>query len=182
MVSAGVEELGGASWLPDSRHFLFAGSVPAQGTRVFAQDAEGGPARPITPEGSDLDFPVVSRDGRVAAARAPDGIAEFPTEGGPLRSLAGAEPGEVPIQWSSDGRLLFVFKPGELPGRIFSLNVATGQRLLWKQIEVADPTGVAGASRAGRGSLSVAMTSDAKSYAYSFGRQLSELYLVEGLR
>jgi hypothetical protein len=36
------------------------------------------------------------------------------------------EPGEEPITWSSDGRTLHVYQPGELPAKVYQVDLNTG--------------------------------------------------------
>lgn len=171
-----VGDLHGVSWFPDGRRFLFAGDSPGQGSRVFEQDLQRGSPRALTPEGTDLAFPLVSPDSRRVAAYDLDaGVVLFAPEGGEPKPLFGAEAGEVPIQWSADSRSLYVYKPDEVPAHVFQVDVTGGHRRLWRTIAVADPTGVSNR-------LTVVMTPDARSYAYSFSRNLAELYLVEGLK
>ena len=58
---------------------------------------------------------------------------------------------------------------------VHRLELATGRQALLRRLVTQDP---AGASVPGR----VRLTPDANSYAYSFYRNLSDLYLVDGLR
>jgi len=58
---------------------------------------------------------------------------------------------------------------------VFRLDPATGRQQLWKEFKPADPAGI---SRV----LPPLITRDGKAYAYSYGRVLSDLYLVEGLK
>ena len=164
----------GASWMPDSRSFVFSGGSPPEGARLYRQDVDGGPPRPITPADADLRVPLVSSDGRVVAAV--DSLGEIvlcALDGSALRPLAGAEEGEVPIQWSADARALYVYRPNQLPVRVFELNLASGRRRMWREIAVPDATGL-------DGNVVVAMSRDGRSYAYSFWRGMGELYLAEG--
>jgi hypothetical protein len=55
------------------------------------------------------------------------------------------------------------------------MDLASGQRRLWKEITPADPAGTYGI----RG---LVVNPDGKSYVYDLGRILSDLYLVEGLK
>ena len=82
---------------------------------------------------------------------------------------------DVPIQWTADGRRLFVFDPGELPARVFSIDVERGERRLVLEVEPRDPVGVSGVDH-------VVITRDGQSYAYSYQQFFSDLFLVEGLR
>jgi hypothetical protein len=55
------------------------------------------------------------------------------------------------------------------------LDLATARRELWKELGPKDVSGVRSINR-------VSITPDGSAYAYSFGRQLGDLYVVEGLR
>jgi Tol biopolymer transport system component len=164
-----------ARWFPDAKRILFAGHEPGKGVRLYVQDLEGGRPRAITPEGMSLYF-AISLDGRtVAAAGADHRIALYPTQGGDARQIPGVEPGVLPIQWTSDGHSLFVFRSATTSALVFRLDPATGRKQLWKELKPADPAGI---SRV----LRPLITPDGKAYAYSYGRMQSELYLAEGLK
>jgi hypothetical protein len=57
---------------------------------------------------------------------------------------------------------------------VFGIHAQSGQRRLWKTVEVPDPAGVR--------VLTFLVTRDARAYAYGCVRFLGELYLVEGLK
>ena len=57
---------------------------------------------------------------------------------------------------------------------VFKRDVTTGSRTPWMTIEPTDPAGV--------WLVEPYLTADGKSYAYSYMRLLSSLYLVEGLK
>jgi hypothetical protein len=99
------------------------------------------------------------------------------TDGGVTRPIRGALPGDDLIQWSADGRFLYVRAPGDSPLEFFRVNLATGRRELWKRIDPADPVGLIGIQPA-----AVHMTPDGRSYAYSYWKTLTELYLVDNLK
>jgi hypothetical protein len=82
---------------------------------------------------------------------------------------------EVPLQWTPDGKFLYVFRYGELPARVFRLDPFTGRREIWKEFAPSDPAGAVEVR-------SIAITPDARSYAYTYARILSTLYAAEGLR
>jgi len=165
----------GAAWLPDSRSFVFSGSAPGEGARLYLQDIDGGKPRPINLPDTDLRVPIVSTDGQLLAAFDPLGeIVLGALDGSSTRPLAGAEEGEVPIQWSANGRALYVYRPNRLPVQVFELDVASGRRQLWKEIPINDPNAL-------DGNVVVVMTPDGRTYAYSYFRGMAELYLVEGL-
>ena len=80
---------------------------------------------------------------------------------------------EVVRQWSADGRTLFLSRRGNRLD-VFSIDVQSGTRQLWKTFEVPDPAGVT--------MPGFIVTRDGRSYVYGYIRSLDELYLVEGLK
>ena len=81
---------------------------------------------------------------------------------------------QLAIAWTDGGRGLLVRAQGELPSRVYRLDVGTGRRELWKELMPSDPAGVLEI-------LGVLCTPDTRFYAYTYARALTELYLVEGL-
>ena len=133
---------------------------------------------PITPEGIRVKVcgKLISPDGKLVVAFAPDGIVTlYPVEGGEPRPLPGITPGEIPIRWNGDGRSLFIFRGQEMPAKLYRFDVSTQQREPWKELMPSDPAGVSMTNF-------VALTPDGKSYAFTYERTLSDLYLVEGLK
>jgi Tol biopolymer transport system component len=165
-----------ASWLPDGRRIVFVGNSPGAGPRLYVQDLEEGPARPISAEGVSIFGNSVRPDGRFVAAAGPGRrIALYPLEGGTPRPLPGVLEGESPVRWSPDGRSLFVWRPGELPAMVTRVEIATGRRTPVREILPADPAGVLSISP-------VLLSEDGKTCVYTYFRILSDLYVVEGLR
>ena len=165
-----------ARWLPDGKRLLIAGIAPNHGLRLYVQDIDSDKFDPVTPEGTDGSAYALSPDGSRVAAVGPDGkVYLFPIPKGDAQPLKGLQPGEVPIAWTPDGRSLYIYKGGELPAKVFRLEVATGNRTLWKQLMPPDPAGVEFVGP-------VLPTPDGKSYVYGYRRLLSDLYLVEGLQ
>jgi len=165
-----------AAFLPDGRRIVFVGFEPGRGRRTFVQDLEGGKARPITPEG--VVGKRVSPDGRLLAAHGPDGkVALYPIEGGPPRAVAGFEPGDVLLRWSSDGRYVYAASGNRrsLTARVYRIEPATGRREEWKVFSLPDPAGISGVS-------CNAITPDGRNFVFTYGQQFSDLYLVDGLR
>jgi serine/threonine protein kinase len=165
-----------AKWLPDGRRFLFSGKEPGHAARIYRQDSPEGNPVPISPEGIDPLVLVLSPDGQQVIGLGPDGKAYFyPVAGGEPQAVPGVEPGEQPIEWSAEGKAMYLFKPGDLPAKVYRLDLATGHRTLWKELIPSDSAGV---SRLGP----IVMTPDGKSCLYGYHRVLSDLYLVEGLK
>ena len=164
----------GARWLPDGKSIIFSSSEPGHGTRTYVMDIAGGTPRPLTPEGTSGSF--VTPDGKFLAAG--DG------KGGRwLYPIAGGEPQKVNLQIGPDEGLVGFLDDGKsvllrtrtVPVEVTRVDLATGHRQPWKQIIPADP---AGAQRI----PSLRFSADGKAYAYSLGRFLSDLYVVDGLK
>ncbi|HTY40621.1 MAG TPA: protein kinase [Thermoanaerobaculia bacterium] len=167
-----------ATWLPDSKTIVFAGSEPGHRLRLYVQSIDGDKPRAISPEGIVAALPgfAVSPDGKSVAAIGPERKATiYPVDGGSPREFAGVADGEFPLRFSPDGRFLYLWKRGDVPARVTRLEVANGKRETWKDLIPADPSGVERISN-------VLVTPDGKGYAYCFTRLLSDLFVVEGLK
>jgi eukaryotic-like serine/threonine-protein kinase len=165
-----------ARWLPDGKRFVFSGNEPERGVRLYAQDISGGKPKSISPEGVDAMAFAISPDGQLVAGIGPDQKGYFyPSAGDDPRIVNGMEPGDIPISWSQDGRSIYLYRTGEVPAKVYQLELATGKKTVWKQIVPVDPTGV---STIGP----ILVTPDGKTYVYGFHRTLADLYLVEGLK
>jgi Tol biopolymer transport system component len=165
-----------ATWFPDGTKFIFSGAEPGKGPRLYVQEVQGGDPRPVTPEGTNVLNFALSHDGRSVAAVASDGKSYiYPIGGGTPRPVPGMAEGEVPIVWGSEDMTLFVYRPGELPAKVYLLSLNTGQRKLWHELVPPDPAGVEYVGP-------VLPTPDGKAYVYGYRRLLSDLYLVEGLK
>jgi Tol biopolymer transport system component len=165
-----------ARWFPDGKHFVFSGNEPGRGVRLYTQDLSGGKPTPISPEGVDAQSFVISPDGQSVVGIGPDQKGYYyPPAGGDPRVVNGLEPGDLPITWNQDGRSIYLYRAGEIPAKVYQLELATGKKTVWKQIVPLDSTGV---STIGP----ILMTPDGKSYVYGFHRTLGDLYLVEGLK
>jgi hypothetical protein len=160
----------GAGWFPDGRRVAF--TAEAQGARrTYAQDVDGGEPRVVGPEGVAL----VTPDGRSLVVVSDGKAFLHPMDGGEPRPVPGFEPGEWPIGWSRDRRSLFLERFRELTTQVDRLDTVTGRRERLFGLLPPDPAGIAPYP-------GIAVSADGKSYAYSFIRNLSELYIIEGVR
>jgi hypothetical protein len=96
-------------------------------------------------------------------------------DGGSPRPLQGASAGETPVQWDTDGKSIYLFTAEQAPSPVFRIDVASGRREPWKTIAPADRTGLVQID-------TLVLTPDARSYAYSYERILTDLEIVDGLR
>jgi eukaryotic-like serine/threonine-protein kinase len=174
-----VEHLDWAAWSPDGRRVFFAARETGDVRRTYVQDVDGGDPRPVTPNG--FVGMALSPDGRTIVAV--DRYGEYylcaTADATPPRPLAGYRDGDIPLQWSTDGRILYLREAGNLTVRISRLDVATGARQFWKELVPPDPTVVIDI---GSDPGQVRITPDGKSYVYTYWTFEGELYLAEGLK
>jgi serine/threonine protein kinase len=166
-------------WMPDGKAIYFIGD-DGQGRHVYLQDLAGGAPRAVTPlisaKPSHFETHLVSPDGKFIFARDVDGKGQlYPLAGGEPQAIPGWLPEDIWITWSADGRSAYVFHDEKTSAPVYRLDVATGKRQLVMTLIVGDPAGATAIS-------AVRMTPDGKAYAYSYSRDMSDLFLVEGVR
>jgi len=169
-----------AWFLRDDKSLLVAGYEPGHGQRLYVKNLAGGRPRPLGPEGvSSFTFAgtkPISPDGEWIFARGDDGkISLYGVENRQARLLPGASAGDRPLQWTADGRGIYVMNRKGNAFSIFRIEVATGLRDLWKEIVPPDTAGFSNIS-------SFFIAADGRSYVYSYSRVLADLYLVSGLK
>lgn len=166
-----------ASWFPDGRRILFSGREASGPARVYVQQASGGPPQPVSPPGFSLrSAHAVSPEGRWAAVLGPGAEGKLlPLAGGAPRALVAMRPGEVQCQWTADGKGIYVSAPGETRTELWKIDLASGRRDLVRRIEPSDVAGLVNVSGA-------RVTPDGRTYAYTYDRRLSDLYLASGWR
>ncbi|MCA1559657.1 MAG: hypothetical protein LC753_02050 [Acidobacteria bacterium] len=164
-----------AAWFPDGKRVIFRANASGQADRIFVQDVAAGPPHPITPEGIAGGLALSPDATQIAVRDTKRQHWLFSVEGGEPRPLSSLGPRDHIIRWGVDGRILYFTTSPVLPERVYQLDVTTGRKQLWKQLAPPDLAGVWAIE-------SILMTPDAKAYAYTYLRRLSELYLVEGLK
>ncbi|MGD0571061.1 MAG: protein kinase, partial [Candidatus Sulfotelmatobacter sp.] len=165
-----------AHWFPDGKRILFAADEPNKGVRFYVYDLASGKSQVISQEGVNATAFSLSPDSQQIAAIGPDQRGYlYPVAGGDPQLIAGLNQGEQPITWSADGRSLYIYQPGELPARVYRVDLQTGKRSLWKELMPSDPAGVENIGP-------IYMTPDAKTCVFGYHRMLADLYLVEGLK
>ena len=135
---------------------------------------DGGKPRALTPEGY-TGLGIVAPDGKWAVVAGPDRKRYlYPLSGGEPTAVPGIDREDVVDQRSLDGRFLFVHRRGELPAKVFRLDISSGRKELWRALMPADAAGVPG--------ISVSPTPSGEAYLYSYTRTLSDLYLVDSVK
>jgi Tol biopolymer transport system component len=163
-----------ARYFPDGKHLLVAGNFPGKPLRLYVQAIEGGDPMPLNPD-VYLSAAVISPDGKqIAGYSAEHKTVILPATGGEPRALPIPHP-TIPLQWSADGKTLFVRQLDSQPSmiRVFRVDVATSQSKLWKEFAPSDRAGLSGYH-------DFVLSSDERSYAYSYFKFLSELFVFDG--
>ena len=162
-------------WLPDGKRLVFSGNEAGHGFRFYVKSPEEGKPRPISPEGVNPAV-VISPKGDFVASVGPDHkIYLYPIDGGEALLIPNTLPDEVPTSWSADGHSIYVFRFGEIPAKVFQVELPSGKRKIWKELVPADAAGVDTI----RG---ITITPDGRAYVYGYIRTLSDLYSVDGLK
>jgi Tol biopolymer transport system component len=165
------------TWAPDGKNIVIAASTRDEGVRLYVVDAEGAePPRAITPEGIVLGSFPISPDGKFVVAQSSDQtFYKYSLDSGEAEAVPSLMPEDRPVRFGFDARYLYGLRRGEVPAQIFRLDLATGQKESIHELIPPDPAGIVEV-------VSVVLTADAASYAYSYHRILSDLFLVEGVR
>ena len=179
MMNFQMQQLTAMGFMPDGKNVYFAGD-DGHGSRMYVLDPAGGAPRSITPlisvKPAHFESHLVSPDGKFIFARDLSGKGElYPIAGGEPRAIPGWLPEDIWITWSGDGRSAYVYHDEKTLAPVYRLDVGTGKRDLVATLAPSDSAGVTAIA-------TVRMTADGKSYAYSFDRELSDLFLVEGVR
>ncbi len=165
-------------WFPDGEKLLVTGNQPNQPMRTYLQDIRGGEPVPITPPG--VLGARVSPDGKYVTAMVGGKLNLLPIAGGLSKpavapQVIDVQAGDSVVRWSADGRFLYLRQNEGLAAmKINRLDLTSRREEPWKELKPADPVGV----RIGQ----VVMTPDGNVYAYSYQRDISTLYLADGLK
>ena len=160
-------------------HFLtgnsiaFTGVEPGHKPRIYIQAITAGDPRPISPEGVTGSIPTA--DGRFVFGFS-DTVAFYPVDGKePPTPVRGIQPEEFIAGVALDGQSIMIGRVTGSAVDVYQLELATGRRKLVKTIAPGDAAGPFGAP-------DVRFAPDYKSYAYTYNRTVSELYIIDGLR
>ena len=162
-----------ARFFPGGDRLLVGGSMAGARSHLFVQALDGSPPQPI---GTSAYFmrPAISEDGtQIAGVDSEQRLL--------VQSVAGGEPkviatnvGPTVLRWSHGSKTLLV-QSDSIPARLLRVDLETGKSKLWKQIAPFDLAGVSTI-------WPVVLSSDEHTMVYSFQRNLSELFVVDGWR
>jgi dipeptidyl aminopeptidase/acylaminoacyl peptidase len=170
----------------DGKRILFSSRAAKGGRRMWVQDLAGGAPRPLGPEGI-TDSTCPSPDGTRFVVVKDKAAFLVPLDGSPAQPLPRIRQGDSPVQWTADGKGLYLMRRPLARPRpeavVVVHDIATGSERPWRVLVPPDPVGAVpdGVYLSGfPGNLVV--TPDGTSYAYSYILQNSDFYVVEGLR
>jgi hypothetical protein len=164
-------------WLPDGKHLVVAGPTPKTQSRLFLQGIDGTPPKPITPPGVEVvrwwTMPIAP-DGSRVIARGPDGaLGMWRTNGDGVVPLTGLAPGAVPIEFTEDGKGVFVGHQTSNGWSVRRYDLGSGKETPWRDIIASD--------LAGMRLTQIYMTPSGRHYVHSYSRLLVDLYVAQGL-
>jgi Tol biopolymer transport system component len=159
------------AWTPDGRAVLFYAAEPKHGPRVYVQAIDGRP-RPLGAEGLAWGAGI-SPDGTRLATSIDDKGVLIDVGSGAATPFPPLDHLKV-MSWSGDGKSIFTFV-NDIATSVSKVDVATGKVTPWKTFIPSDRAGIVGIAN-------VKITPDERSYAYTYERRLSELYIISGLK
>lgn len=167
-----------ACWFPSGKKILFAANEADRGTKLYIQGLDGEPVC-ITPdmEGVELSTPhSISSDGKFIAFTNPQQeVCLYSIENAEILLLSELEPNQLPVAWSADSKSIYIRKRGQVPAVIYRHEIGTGKKEQLLELMPEDRAGVFEILR-------ILLTTDATSYAYSYTRELSDLFVIENLQ
>jgi Tol biopolymer transport system component len=164
------------AWLPDGRGVFEVGADSMGRVAGYVQDIEGGLPKPVL---RDVDFSAnfitVAPDGDHVAVSPLRNLLSL--HGAPSLAIPGLAAGErlFCAGFSRDGREIYATPVGTQGARVFAIDLATGARRVARAGRPQNRAGII-TSTFGR------LTSDEKTYVFMIDRNLSEIYIAQGLR
>ena len=169
-----------AYWHPDGKRLVIFGYDAEGHYQMFVQEVSGGLPRPVRrfERAIGWAFLPISPDGRFIALRLKPGdpYVFCPFDGGETEPIPYLKAGERPLAFGDDGQSIFVVPFGNaFPAIVTRLDLRSGRREPWLELAPPDRAGV-------KNYTLVKLTVNGRYYSYLIQRQLSDLYLAEGLK
>ena len=174
--SDGKLQVNAVRFLPDSRRVVFIAQSDDGTRRLYVQDIEHGLPRAITPPNAPVVGFLTSVDGKYAIYGLRNGTpATVSIDGGTAPPPPKIDLGDLtPLRFSGDGRYLFA-RDGNIPVRVYRIDVATGRKEVLRELSPGDPAGLQFIGQ-------IFLSADARSYVYGYTRALSDLFAVDGFK
>jgi hypothetical protein len=162
-----------AQWFSDSAHLLLCGTIGNAASRCYRVEARADATpEPVTPEG--VIGAALGSDDRTLLLQMKDRTLRRSAIGGDAGTPVGSiRPDDLVLALSRDLKAVYV-RTKSVPVRVERVELATGARSLVKTIGPPDSIGVT--------SVQVRDWPENGGYAYDFGRTLSQLFVVSGIK
>ena len=169
-----LEHITAAAFSPDGTKLYFTANQPGRPRRTFRVDLQAATVpEPMTPEG--LYGTLISSDGEKLLVTDSQGErSSFSVNEKNSVPVIGVDRSEEVVRWAADPNSLYVYKPLDLPIKMYKVDVRNGKRELIKEIQPASSAGVFG-------NIYLFTTADAKTTVYGLRRYFIDLYLAKGL-
>jgi eukaryotic-like serine/threonine-protein kinase len=171
-------------WHADGKRLFIQGAEAGKLAQTYIQELPDGLPRPPNPE-DVTELGDLSPDGHLVVGGPPGGGVDrvlYPVAGGDPLPIPGLDPYDTVIGWNEGSRSLFVTEGtrfssgvGGMPARVMRVDFQTGRRDLWLELAPPDRAGVTRIE-------GVRITRNGRYYTYSYPRDLTDLYCVEGLK
>ncbi len=168
----GIRFVERGSWLPDSRRFLLMGRAGDRPLRTYIARLDGGAPEPLTPEG--VRGLVLSPDGGRLLVRSEAGKWMVFQMGTGRMTPAEGLSGLNPVAWSETADVVYA-RGGDIPARIYRVNLQSGKRNEWRQLMPVDAAGAMAIQH-------VQVTPSGNAMAYTYFQFDARLFVVDGLR
>jgi eukaryotic-like serine/threonine-protein kinase len=164
------------SWMPGGREFVFLGHEGEAAPTAYRFTLDSGKFRRLIDDQAAHFWNRISPDGRwslegigVEGAWGRNALVDLQT-GKAQPSPIGAGAAEYIARWDKDGRHIYTARLGDDSATLFRVDAFTGERKIWKEIRLADPSGV-------QGLHGFYVTPSGDAYTYYMIRVLSDLYI-----
>ena len=160
-------------FFPQGDRLLISGGLAGKPSSLFTQALDGSPPVPVA-GGAYLSRPAISEDGtRIAGVDSQERLMVLESAKGEPKVIAEHFRAAV-LGWNHSGTEL-IAQAGSVPARLVRVDLATGRYKPWKEIAPFDLAGVTMIWPA-------VVTRDERTIVYSYQRNLSELFVVDGWR
>jgi eukaryotic-like serine/threonine-protein kinase len=175
----GMQETASTGFMPDGKAIYYAGD-DGHGWKMYIQEIPDGTPRAVTPvisvKRNHFEGHILSPDGRTFFARdLSERAGLYPIAGGQPRLIPGWLPEDIWVNRAVDGRSIYVYHDNKTSAPLYRVELTTGKRELVTTLAPSDAAGVTTI-------LNVRISADGKAYGYSFSRELSDLFTVDGVR
>jgi hypothetical protein len=162
----------GLDWYPDGKHVVIVGVEAGKGRRSYKLDLDSGVLEAVGPK--DFVAQLVAKDGRHILGTMPTGEVMLDTETQAMQPVAGIGPKDIAYGWTRDGEGVMVYTRLADRASVYRLDPATGKKTVLKSVEENDKAGLLYER--------MMLAPDEKSYVVLKARELSSLWMADGVR